>query len=189
LHGHTPPATEGAYRAASCRACLEARGSSIWLGGESPSNMGTSRTWEIQQLRYHGDMHQQEMAQKGQLWSTKRVDAGTGPHASKSGFLFISLYTLTILEVHWRLLYPGACNDVWFGDLHLLVGHDPTYPTNNTPRRKACSQHTKDIQRPNSRFRPSMNINACWLAVSMVYETSTVLSKDSIFFRNLQHLV
>jgi hypothetical protein len=57
-------------------------------------------------------MHQQEMAQKGQLWSTKRVDAGTGPHAAKSGFLFISLYTLTILEVHWRLLYPGACNDV-----------------------------------------------------------------------------
>ena len=66
-------------------------------------------------------------------------DAGTGPDASKSGFLFISLYTLTILEVHWRLLYPGACNDVWSGDLHLLVGHDPTYPTNNTPRIKACS--------------------------------------------------
>ena len=98
--------------------------------------MGTSRNWEIQQLRYFGDIHQQDMARrvdgkeishqecgiwmrkgqagwkKGQLWSTKRVDAGTGPPRLQVRFLFISLYTLKILEVHWRLLFPRACNDV-----------------------------------------------------------------------------
>ena len=81
------------------------------MGGNHQATWGQTGTWEIQQLR-HGDIHQQEMAQKGQLLAVKRVDAGTGPHAFKSGFLSIALYTLTILEVHWRLLYPGACNDV-----------------------------------------------------------------------------
>ena len=49
---------EGAYGAARCRAWLEARGST---DGKSPSNMGTSRNWEIQQLwfRYSGNIYQQ----------------------------------------------------------------------------------------------------------------------------------